>query len=155
MSNTRKEVKVTNFVNPNLFHLVDMTQKHVIKSLREKEEEYKKYCDIRRGRCSIPLLKPQQVKKRRILIISHHQFYFIPQLLCYYSTIGDKWVRCEFEGSRELETGATAAILWAIDYGIPFATVRSDNLVVLPRENILNESVVFRASLDVRVKFSL
>lgn len=64
MSNTRKEVKITNFVNPNLFHLVDMTKKDEIKSLRNLEENYRRYCAVRRGHCDITLLKPQQVRQQ-------------------------------------------------------------------------------------------
>ena len=60
----------------------------------------------------------------------------------------DKWIRCEVDEIKETDRGKMA-MLWAIDYGIPFATLNIEDLVPLPKDSRWIKSPVFQAGLNV------
>lgn len=150
----RKKVLVTHFVNPNLFYLFDTTRVEEFKAAKRLEEGYGMFCALRQGSFDIENIKENQVGEVAWKVPHPNEFTSTSQLYCYFSNISQKWLRCEVDEVRETKHGK-AAIMWATDYGIPFSTNKSENLVPLPNENRLVEAPIFRASLEVRTRQSI
>lgn len=73
------------------------------------------------------------------------------QIVLYFSTYSTKWLRCIVDDVRPVRSYCKdmIAILWALDYGVPLATLKLDKLVPLPKESCSLKSLILNGSLNV------